>query len=123
MRLAMVWLASWALFSFPWTSATSTPHWDRVEGPRVRWTSRIKPDHVLNLLFYLPAAPLGSTLGWSLPIGVLAASVLSLTAEAVQVFSVDRSPDGNDLVANIAGAIIGALVMVIYRRRSSRDGR
>ena len=122
-RLVVLWLAAWALFSFAWMSPTSTPQWNRVELPRVGRTSHIKPDHVLNVLFYIPVAPLASTLGWSLRTGVLAASGLSLTAEAVQVFSLDRSPDGNDFIANVAGATIGALVLLIYRRRSSRNGR
>ena len=121
--LRLLWLALWAVFSLPWTSFTSTPHWDRVQPPRVNASSRIRPDHLLNVLFYVPGAPLGSTLGWTLPACVIAGSVLSVTAEAVQLFSVDRDPDGNDVIANIAGTSMGALVVLFYRRRSGSDRR
>jgi VanZ family protein len=76
----------------------------------------VRADHVLNVLFYVPVAPVGVRLGWSLGTLVATGATLSLTAEAMQLFSVDRSPDGNDVVANVAGTTIGAL-LVLSRRR------
>jgi VanZ family protein len=96
---------------------TSTPHWEHVRGPRVRATSRVRPDHVLNVLFYIPFTPLGSTLGWSLPALVAAGTALSATAEGLQVFSSERSPDGNDLVANVIGTALGAGLVLLTRRQ------
>ena len=116
--LAILWLVLWATFSIPWTSATSTPQWERARGPRAG--RRVRADHVLNVLFYVPVAPLGSTLGWGLPSLVGAGVTLSLTAEVVQLFSLDRDPDGNDLIANAAGTTIGAGLVLLSRRRRQR---
>jgi glycopeptide antibiotics resistance protein len=76
--------------------------------------------HVLNVLFYVPAASLVSAIGWPVSAGIVTGAAMSLIAEGVQVFSRDRSPDGNDLVANIGGAAAGAGAVSIYRRRSAR---
>ena len=114
--LLLTWLAAWAAFSLPWTSVTTTAHWERVRAPRVRAQSRVRLDHVLNVLFYVPAAPLASTLGWPVSIGVAGGAALSLTAESVQLFSENRAPDGNDLIANVGGATAGAVILVLYRR-------
>ena len=119
--MAGIWLFVWALFSLPWSSATATPHWERMRAPHVRASSQVRVHHVLNVLFYVPAAPLGSLVGLPLAASVAAASALSVGAEAAQVFSRDRAPDGNDLVANIGGAAIGGLGLLIYRR--TRDAR
>jgi VanZ family protein len=120
-RLLMAaWLFTWAAFSLPWTSASSIPHWDRVALPRFRATSRVRPDHLLNVLFYVPFAPLGAALGQSLRACTLAGGALSLTAEAAQLFSSERAPDGNDLIANIAGTTIGTFTVMLYRRRFHR---
>jgi VanZ family protein len=118
--LMAVWIVAWAVFSLPWTSATSTAHWDRIRPPYVRAYSRIRLDHVLNVLFYLPAAPLAAALGWPLSAGVAAGAAMSAVAEGSQVFSSDRAPNGNDVIANVAGAAAGAVGMLLYRRRRRR---
>jgi VanZ family protein len=115
--LLVTWLVAWAAFSVPWTSVTSTPHWDRARPPRIRSTSRLRPDHVLNVLFYLPATPLVAALGYPISAGLIAGAALSLTAEALQLFSVTRAPDGNDLIANMGGTAFGAVGVWLYRRR------
>jgi VanZ family protein len=114
--MAVIWLLVWALFSLPWSSPSATPHWERMRAPHVRASSQVRVHHVLNVLFYVPAAPLGSLVGLPLAASVAAASALSVGAEAAQVYSLDRAPDGNDLVANIGGAVIGALGLLVYRR-------
>ena len=119
-RAFVLWLCLWALFSVPWTSETATPQWERVRAPRVRTTSQLRPDHILNVLFYIPLSPLGAGLGWSLPLSVAAGGALSLTAEALQLFSTERSPDGNDIIANVAGTAIGAALVILRRRRTAR---
>ena len=118
--LLVAWVTAWAVFSLPWTSMTSTANWERFRPPHVRAGSRLRSDHVLNFLFYVPAAPLAAALGWPVSAGVAAAAAISVTAETVQVFSHDRAPDGNDIVANIGGAIAGALAMLLYRRRAGK---
>lgn len=123
-RLALVliltWFTAWAVFSLPWTTATSTAHWERVRLPYVHSYSRIRLDHILNLLFYVPVAPLLGALGWPMSAGLGMATVMSLTAESSQVFSKDRAPNGNDVVANIAGAAAGAMGLSFLRRRARR---
>lgn len=118
--LMALWIAAWAVFSLPWTSATSTAHWDRIRPPYVRPYSRIRLDHVLNVLFYLPAAPLAAALGWPLAAGVAAGAAMSAVAEGAQVFSSDRAPNGNDFIANVGGAAAGAVGVLVYRRRPRR---
>lgn len=118
--LAGTWVFAWALFSLPWSSPSATPHWDRMRAPHVRASSQVRVHHVLNVLFYVPAAPLASFVGLPLAAGVATASALSVAAETAQVFSLDRAPDGNDLVANIGGAAIGALGLSMYRRTRNR---
>src|SRR5688572_14976524 len=115
--LMPIWVALWVVFSIPWVSATTTPQWNRIRPPRVRAASRIRPDHMLNVLFYVPVAPIGSTLRLPLQACLLAGSAMSLTAEASQVFSFERNPDWNDVIANIAGTGVGALGVWVYRRR------
>jgi VanZ family protein len=118
-RLMVAWVVTWVAFSLPWTSVSSSPHWDRVAAPRVRATSRIRPDHILNVLFYVPVAPLGAAFGQSLRACIIAGGAFSLTAEAAQLFSSERAPDGNDVIANMAGTTMGAVAVLLYRRRSS----
>jgi len=117
--LLILWLTAWALFSLPWVSFTSTPHWEHVRPPRVRMASRIRLDHVLNVAFYWPAAPLASALGYPLSAAVATGATLSVVAEGIQVFSTDRAPDGNDVIANLAGTLAGAVSVVAYRRSRS----
>jgi hypothetical protein len=115
--LLLTWLTAWAAFSLPWTSATTTAHWERVRAPRVRAQSRVRLHHVLNVLFYVPSSPLASTLGWPISIGVMGGAALSLTAESVQLFSENRAPDGNDIIANVGGATVGAVALALCKRR------
>jgi VanZ family protein len=115
--LLPIWIACWVVFSVPWTSATSTPQWHRIAPPRVRSASRIRPDHLLNVLFYVPVAPIASAVPLSLPVCVLAGMTLSLAAEASQLFSLRRHPDWNDLIANTAGTCAGAVLLRMHRRR------
>lgn len=101
-------------------SFTSHPHWERVAPPRIRASSHLRPDNVLNLLFYVPVAPIGIGAGWSLKFCVLGGAAFSVTAEGLQIFSSERNPDGNDIVANVAGTAIGGLSMLLFRRRDRR---
>ena len=86
----------------------------------MRAYSRIKLDHVLNVVFYLPVAPLAAAFGWPLSAGVAAGAAMSAAAEGSQVFSSDRAPNGNDFIANVAGAAAGAAGVWFYRRRVRR---
>ena len=120
--LAAMWIAGWVLFSMPWSAPTADPQWHRARLPRVHSYSRVRPDHVLNVLFYIPVAPIGAAVGLTVSQAVLAGALFSATAETVQLFSRTRAPDGNDLVANVGGAALGALVVVVWRRTRRTSG-
>src|SRR5687768_10339312 len=114
--LAVVWVVAWAAFSIPWNSASPTARWDRIRPPRIG-SATVRADHILNFLFYVPVAPIGARLGWALPTLVVAGAAFSVTAEAVQLFSTDRNPDGNDVVLNVAGTLVGVALVHNLRRR------
>jgi VanZ family protein len=111
------WCLLWALFSVPWTTATSSPQWERVRPPRIRWESRLRADHILNVAFYVPVTPIATALGARLTSAVGVGVAFSTAAETLQLFSRGRAPDGNDVIANVAGTALGA-ALVVHRRRS-----
>jgi VanZ family protein len=120
MRLvASVWLILWAFYSLPFRSFTPVPQWQRVGVPHVGPLRHLKADHLLNVLFYVPLAPIAVSLGCRVGTAVAIGTGLSLTAESSQLFSRRRSPDGNDLVANVAGTLVGAVL--VWRRKRVRQ--
>ena len=115
----MLWLVSWAAFSMPWTGVTDRARWERLRAPRVP-ADRVRV-HVLNVAFYVPVPALGVGLGWSLPVAVATGFAFSAAAEALQLYSIDRIPDMNDLLLNCAGTLLGAAV--VRRRRRAGGAR
>jgi VanZ family protein len=118
--VAIVWLLLWAFYSLPFTSFTPTPQWRRVGAPHAGPLRHLKPDHVLNVLFYIPLAPIAVTVGCPLGAAVAGGTGLSLAAEASQLFSTERSPDGNDVIANVAGTLVGAAIVSARKRSRER---
>jgi hypothetical protein len=115
--LAVAWFILWAMLSLPWNSASTTAQWDRVRPARLA-SLRVRVDHALNFLFYVPLVPLGSRLGWSTPASIATGAILSATAETAQLFSTERSPDPKDLSLNIAGTLVGAGLLAAVRSRA-----
>ena len=116
-------LLAWALVvvlaTFPWTTLQNHPHWMLV-----RWhpfDGRGQALEVaLNMGFYLPGgALLTSVAGGSrrrrVAVAVAAATILSLATETAQLFSHGRVPSLVDVMANQAGAWLGA--MAVSRRQ------
>jgi VanZ family protein len=118
--VAIAWLILWAFYSLPFRSFTPVPQWQRVSAPHVGPFRHLKPDHVLNVLFYMPLAPIAVSVGCPLGAAVAVGTGLSLAAEATQLFSTRRSPDGNDVVANIAGTLLGAAIVSARKRSRER---
>lgn len=114
-KAAAAWLLGWALFGFPWTGATLTPHVERVS-----WTPfrRVRPvDQVLNFAYYVPVGLLGRAAAFApLPI-VGAAALLSATTEVSQVFSTNRYPSTTDLLLNTGGALAGVILAAAFTSR------
>jgi len=102
----------------PWGDLQDHSHWSRigwipfVSPPVRRW------DILANLLLF---APLGVGAALALRHGVAAAAglalTLSLTGEAIQVYAHSRFPSATDVVCNVAGAVVGALVVRRLLRR------
>ena len=100
----------------PWYGFQSTPHWSSIRViPRpIGGYRRSLIDIVLNVALYLPfgywmirpdkasAARIGKV--------IAAAFLLSLFAEASQIFGPGRVPSTIDLVTNTAGAWVGAML-------------
>ena len=116
-RKAIFWFVMWVIFGLPWTSFSSTPHWDRAQwNPFPLWDH--PRDDLLNFLFYAPLGAIGVDAGWRVNAVLRAAAVLSATTEIAQVFSVDRSPETTDIVMNVAGAAVGSLFWLVARSRA-----
>ena len=117
--LGALWVVAWALLSVPWESSSATPHWHRVGMPRLG-ARRLHLDHVANVAFYLPIAPLGVGVGMSLPAAIAAGAGFSSAAEASQLFSTIRHPDANDVILNVGGTVTGATLFAFLRSRRRR---
>ena len=104
------WIALTWLISLPWSGFTLAPQWSRVH--RVPFTDPAdRPrDFVLNVLFFVP-------FGYSFArtrrrlLAPLAAALVSLSAEATQLFGTVRYPSTTDVSAAIVGAALGAIVV------------
>jgi glycopeptide antibiotics resistance protein len=102
----------WAL-SLPWVGFTTEAQWSRVHPiPFTDPADRLQ-DLAANIALFVPFGYLivrdrGRRFG--IPLAVLAATVVSLSAEATQLFSTRRYPSATDVVAAMAGAAAGAVL-------------
>ncbi len=108
----LAWVTLVVSATFPWATLQNHPHWMNI-----RWQpfdGRTHPlDFVLNALLYIPGGVLIAHLAKGSPLrrGLLTLAVagtLSLTTETAQLFSHGRVPSLVDVIANLAGALIGA---------------
>ena len=106
-RRIPLWVWWIALTWLPWAGFTLVPQWSRVH-----WIPFTDPadrprDFVLNVLFFVPFGySFARRRRW--PLALLAAAVVSLSAEATQLFGTVRYPSATDVAAAVAGAAIGA---------------
>jgi glycopeptide antibiotics resistance protein len=109
-RLAL-WVLVIIFIVFPWRSLQNHSHLDSVQ-----WVPFVSPpvrvrDIVGNIALYIP-------FGWfymrrdgaSATACMLSALVLSFATEASQLFTHNRFPSVQDLLMNVAGAVIGVAV-------------
>jgi len=102
------WIVLTWLISLPWTGFTLDPQWSRVH-----WVPFTDPadrprDFILNVLFFVPFGySFARTRRW--PLAPFAAGIVSLSAEATQLFGTVRYPSATDVMAAIVGAAIGAV--------------
>ena len=112
-----VWWIPFAwLISLPWRGFTIAPQWSRVH-----WIPFTDPadrprDFVLNVLFFVPfGVSLGRTRTWY--VVALGAALVSLSAEATQLFGTVRYPSATDVTAAVVGATLGAALVRLTERR------
>jgi glycopeptide antibiotics resistance protein len=111
------WIALTWLISLPWRGFTLEPQWSRVH-----WIPFTDPadrprDFVLNVLFFVPFGySFGRTRRWHAV--ALIAALVSLSAEATQLFGTVRYPSATDVTAAVIGAVLGAL----FARRTQPSG-
>ena len=124
MRTSLVGLASalgglrpWILRGLlgAWLAATLAltlaPFWPLRESPRgFAPASRLGPlDFGLNIVLFLPCGALLRLLGIRPSVAAAAAAILSLGVESAQRYIPYRHPSQLDILANMLGAIAGAV--------------
>ena len=104
------WIALTWVISLPWAGFTIQPQWARVHWvPFTDPADRLR-DFVLNVLFFVPFGySFARTRRWVL--APLAAAVVSLSAEATQLFGTVRFPSATDVTAAIVGAAVGGVLV------------
>jgi len=74
-----------------------------------------------NVLMFAPLGFLLTLLFGRPWVGILLALALSVMAELVQIVIPSRQPSLRDILANAAGAAVGAAVAMLLRRRSPKS--
>jgi glycopeptide antibiotics resistance protein len=114
-----LWLFSVLLvISFPWSKFDGTPHWENVRWIPFAYLSFDPTVMVETAANFLAFVPIGYLMVRSLSPGarhpLLLASILGFFASAsiefYQLFCHNRVPSTTDILFNVAGSLIGALI-------------
>lgn len=119
--LWICWVPLIWLVSSPWIGFTVTPQWHRIQYVPFASPADSIEDVALNVLLFVPfgmSAGWGRTPAQSLGRAASLALVVSLSAEAVQLFSTRRYPSATDLMSALIGSAIGAAAGRLLRRSS-----
>ena len=104
--IPLVWIVS-----SPWVGFTREPQWKRVHLVPFSDPADSVTDVIGNVLMFVPfgysAARRPGTIR-SIAFAVSAAAVVSVAAEATQLFSTKRYPSATDVVMAMTGAGLGA---------------
>jgi hypothetical protein len=97
-------------------------YWSLVRAPRwIPFESTQSHDLQLNLLGFVPLGMLLALLGSSIPVALFLSASLSVGLEFVQLGLADRYASTTDVLLNIAGALLGVLLLRrIVRARLAR---
>jgi glycopeptide antibiotics resistance protein len=100
------------LLSLPWVGFTAEPHWSRVHWIPFTDPADTPRDLLANIALFVP-------FGYSytrhrsgrfrILEALLAAAIVSVSAESTQLFSTLRYPSATDVIAAMAGASAGAV--------------
>lgn len=121
-RLWLLWIPLVWLVSFPWIGFTLQPQWDRVHLIPFADPGDKPQDIIANFLMFVPfgySVARRRTPGRGLARAAGLAAIVSITAEAMQLFSTERFPSATDVSVAIVGALAGA-VSTNYLRLSSK---
>ena len=110
--IPVVWIASFPL------GLTVHPQWHRVHLVPFSDPADKVTDLAVNLLMFVPFGVSFARWSPSVPGLVMAAALTSASAELLQLFSTVRYPSGTDVVYAVAGALAGAAVTYVVRRRA-----
>lgn len=109
--LLVAWVAVLVAILVPWGDITDHTHWRKVTW--IPFAPRLRPfDIAANVLLFVPYGVLWrrarfETRWMGRPTAVLSATVLSVGAEAVQLYSHWRFPSATDVVTNVVGVLVG----------------
>jgi glycopeptide antibiotics resistance protein len=109
-RLSLVWLLIVWVVSFPWIGFTPVPQWHRIHWlPFTDPADRFR-DFFSNILLFFPFGYLvarrrAGRRGVLIALGMSLA--ISVSAEAMQLFSTLRHPSATDITAAILGTLAG----------------
>jgi glycopeptide antibiotics resistance protein len=113
------WIPVVWIISFPWTDFTREPQWHRVHAAPFSDPADRLRDLLLNMMLFVPFGY--SFAGRQEPFAILRATgiavAVSVSAEALQLFSTERFPSGTDVTAAAAGALAGAYWARLGRKR------
>jgi glycopeptide antibiotics resistance protein len=103
------WIPLVWLISFPWVGFTAQPQWSRVHTIPFTDPADRPRDVAANIALFVPFGYSYARSGawWK---SMVVAALVSVTAEATQLFSIDRYPSATDVTAGVVGAALGAVV-------------
>jgi glycopeptide antibiotics resistance protein len=116
---AFVWLVAWAFVGLPWRSFTLRPSFDHVR--LMPYQFGRPSSHLLNVLAFVPLGICGDRIGWGPARVAQVAAGISMTTEALQLFSTRRYPSVSDVLSNTLGAILGVGMSRVARGRRSLE--
>jgi glycopeptide antibiotics resistance protein len=118
--LWICWIPLIWLVSFPWTSLTRVPQWKRVHYVPLADPADKFRDVAANVLLFVPFGySIGRRRGCAagLLVAAGAAAVVSVSAEATQLFSTRRYPSATDVASACLGALTGVALQKLMLRR------
>jgi glycopeptide antibiotics resistance protein len=103
------WIPLVWLISFPWVGFIAQPQWSRVHTIPFTDPADRPRDVAANIALFVPFGYSYARRGawWK---SMVVAALVSVTAEATQLFSIDRYPSATDVTAGVVGAALGAVV-------------
>ena len=120
-HLWLVWIGFIWFVSFPWIGLTDVPQWHRIHYVPFSDPADKFRDMIANVLLFLPVGYMMTRQRpplQGLSRVLLLALCVSISAEAMQLFSTRRHPSATDVAAAILGTLAGAITTLRVRSSS-----